>query len=353
MNTLKLATYNINGIRTRLPVLLQWLAKDRPDIVCLQELKAEDHSFPVADLRAAGYGAVWHGQKSWNGVAILARGATPVEPRRGLAGDPSDTQSRYIEAVAHGIVVGCLYLPNGNPQPGPKYDYKLQWMDRLIAHAAGLSRGGVPAAIVGDFNVIPTDLDVYNPKSWEKDALMQPAVRERYERLLAQGWTDALRRRHPEGPIYTFWDYFRQHWQRDAGLRIDHLLLNPELAPRLVDAGVDMIHCSQRRIWEAEFPEIDGEKGLNFAGWAKKLTGLPTISVGSVGLTSEFTGAFRGEGSKAGNFDNAIERLDKGEYDLVAVGRALLQDPDWVLKVKASKFDDLRDYDAGALKVYY
>lgn len=239
MTTLKLATYNINGIRTRLPVLQQWLAKDRPDIVCLQELKAEDHAFPVADLRAAGYGAVWHGQKSWNGVAILARGVTPVELRRGLAGDPADTQSRYIEAVAHGIVVGCLYLPNGNPQPGPKYDYKLQWMDRLIAHAAGLSRGGVPAAIVGDFNVIPTDLDVYNPKSWEKDALMQPAVRERYERLLAQGWTDALRRRHPEGPIYTFWDYFRQHWQRDAGLRIDHLLLNPELAPRLVDAGVD------------------------------------------------------------------------------------------------------------------
>lgn len=236
---IKLATYNINGIRTRLPILLEWLLKEKPDIACLQELKSEDSAFPVAELRAAGYGALWHGQKSWNGVAILARGAAPLEIRRGLPGDPSDTQSRYLEAAAHGVVVGCLYLPNGNPQPGPKYDYKLAWLDRLIAHAAGLCRGGFPVVLAGDFNVIPTDADIYSPKSWQKDALLQPAVRERYTRLLAQGWLDALRARHPDQTVYTFWDYFRQHWQRDAGMRIDHLLLNPELAPRLTGAGVD------------------------------------------------------------------------------------------------------------------
>ncbi|MCY1060430.1 exodeoxyribonuclease III [Nannocystis sp. SCPEA4] len=239
MSVLKLATYNINGIRTRLPVLLEWLAKETPDIVCLQELKAVDADFPVAELRAAGYGALWHGQRSWNGVAILARGSLPLESRRGLPGDPDDTQSRYLEAAVHGVLVGCLYLPNGNPQPGPKFDYKLAWFDRLIAHAATLCNAGIPAVLAGDYNVVPTDFDIYSPKSWLKDALLQPEARARYTRLLGQGWTDALRARHPDQPMFTFWDYFRQHWQRDAGLRIDHLLVNPELAPRLLDAGVD------------------------------------------------------------------------------------------------------------------
>ncbi|MCY0986861.1 exodeoxyribonuclease III [Nannocystis sp. ILAH1] len=239
MSALKLATYNINGIRTRLPVLLQWLAKEQPDIVCLQELKAVDADFPVAELRKAGYGALWHGQRSWNGVAILARDGMPLESRRGLPGDPEDTQSRYLEAAVHGVLVGCLYLPNGNPQPGPKFDYKLAWFDRLIAHAATLCNAGIPAVLAGDFNVVPTDADIYNPKSWRKDALLQPESRARYTKLLSQGWLDSLRHLHPDEPMFTFWDYFRQHWQRDAGLRIDHLLLNPELAPRLKSAGVD------------------------------------------------------------------------------------------------------------------
>ncbi len=236
---MKLATFNVNGIRTRLPHLLQWLAKESPDIACLQELKALDAGFPAAEIRAAGYGALWVGQRSWNGVAILARGAEPVEIRRRLPGDPADEQSRYLEAAAHGVVVGCLYLPNGNPQPGPKFDYKLAWFERLIAHAAGLCASEAPVALVGDFNVVPTDFDIYNPRSWRKDALLQPESRDCYRRLLAQGWVDALRARHPDERIYTFWDYFRQHWQKDSGLRIDHLLLNPALAPRLADAGVD------------------------------------------------------------------------------------------------------------------
>jgi exodeoxyribonuclease-3 len=235
---LKLATFNINGIRTRLAILLQWLQKEQPDIVCLQELKATDAAFPVAELNAAGYGALWHGQQSWNGVAILARDAEPLESRRGLPGDASDTQSRYIEAAVHGMIVGCLYLPNGNPQPGPKFDYKLAWFERLIKHAASL-REGFPAVLAGDFNVVPTDFDIYDTKSWKKDALLQPETRAAYDRLLAQGWLDALRARHPDEQIFTFWDYFRQHWQRNSGLRIDHLLLNAELAPRLLDAGVD------------------------------------------------------------------------------------------------------------------
>ncbi len=239
MRVLRLATFNINGVRTRLPLLLEWLRREAPDIVCLQELKAPDEAFPAADLRAAGYGCLWQGQPSWNGVAILARDEEPIECRRGLPGDPSDTQSRYLEAVVRGIVVGCLYLPNGNPQPGPKFDYKLAWFERLIKHAATLCRGGAPAALAGDFNVVPTDFDIYDPKSWRKDALLHPAIRACYERLLHQGWLDSLRARHPEEKIFTFWDYFRQRWQRDAGLRIDHLLLNPDLAPRLVDAGVD------------------------------------------------------------------------------------------------------------------
>jgi exodeoxyribonuclease-3 len=235
---LKVATFNVNGIRTRLPHLLQWLERERPDVACLQELKAPDAAFPVAAIQMAGYEAVWHGQRSWNGVAVLARDAEP-ESRRALPGDREDAQSRYLEVAAHGLVVGCLYLPNGNPQPGPKFDYKLRWFERLIAHARGLHDSGHPVVLAGDFNVVPTDFDIYDPRHWRKDALLQPESREAYARLLAQGWTDSLRELHPEQRIYTFWDYFRQHWPRDAGLRIDHLLLNETLRPRLLDAGVD------------------------------------------------------------------------------------------------------------------
>ena len=236
---MKLATYNVNGIKTRLPNLLDWLAREAPDVACLQELKALDGGFPQAELREAGYGALWKGQRAWNGVAILARGADPVEIRRELPGDPADDHSRYLEAAVDGIVVACLYLPNGNPQPGPKFDYKLAWFKRLQQHAATLYQSGHPVALMGDFNVIPTDFDVYNPKSWQKDALLQPESRDAYARLLAQGWTDSLRHLHPDERIYTFWDYFRQHWPQNKGLRIDHILLNAELAPRLKSAGVD------------------------------------------------------------------------------------------------------------------
>ncbi|MCW0375847.1 exodeoxyribonuclease III [Xanthomonas sacchari] len=239
MKTLKIATYNVNGIRSRLPQLLQWLQREAPDIVGLQELKSVDAGFPLAELHAAGYGAVSMGQSSWNGVALLARGCDPVESRRGLPGDPRDTQSRYIEAMAHGVLVGCLYLPNGNPRPGPKFDYKLDWFARLQRHAQHLVALPHPVALIGDFNVVPTDADIYNPASWRRDALLQPESRQAYAELLAQGWTDSLRQVHGERRVYTFWDYFRQHWQRDAGLRIDHLLLNPPLAARLRDAGVD------------------------------------------------------------------------------------------------------------------
>jgi exodeoxyribonuclease-3 len=235
---MRIATYNVNGIRSRLPQLLDWLVKEAPDIACLQELKAPDTGFPILAIQEAGYGAIWHGQTSFNGVAILAKGAEPVEHRRGLPGDPDDTHSRYIEAMVKGICIGCLYLPNGNPQPGPKFDYKLRWFERLIAHAAMLCDSGRPAVLAGDFNVVPTDFDIYNPAGWRKDALLQPETRAAYERLLSQGWTDALRARHPEERIYTFWDYFRNHWQRNSGLRIDHLLLSRDLAPTLVDADV-------------------------------------------------------------------------------------------------------------------
>ena len=240
MPQLKIATFNVNGIRSRLASLLQWLEREQPDIACLQELKAPDEAFPIAAIRAAGYGAIWHGQRSWNGVAILARGADPIESRRGLPGDPDDTHSRYLEAAAHGVIVGCLYLPNGNPQPGPKFAYKLAWFERFIRHAAKLYGSGHPVVLAGDYNVVPTDeLDIYNPKSWRKDALLQPESRECYARLLAQGWTDSLRTLHPGERIYTFWDYFRQHWEHDSGLRIVHLLLIAELATRLKSAGVD------------------------------------------------------------------------------------------------------------------
>lgn len=236
---MRLATFNINGIRSRLPNLLDWLERESPDIVCLQELKAPDTAFPVDALDHAGYGALWAGQSAWNGVAILAKGAQPVESRRRLPGDPDDTQSRYLEAAVNGIMVACLYLPNGNPQPGPKFDYKLAWFERLIRHAEALYSCGHPVALAGDFNVIPTDFDIYNTRSWRKDALLQPESRACFERLLAQGWIDSVRHLHPDEAIYTYWDYFRRHWETDSGLRIDHLLLNPQLAARLKKAGVD------------------------------------------------------------------------------------------------------------------
>lgn len=236
---MKIATFNVNGITSRLPNLLAWLTKERPDIACLQELKAPDERFPAGDLAKAGYEAVWHGQRSWNGVAILARGRKPLQIRRGLPGDPDDTHSRYIEADVGGIVVGCLYLPNGNPQPGPKFDYKLAWFERLIEHAKKLYRLRRPVVLCGDYNVVPTDFDIYNPASWKKDALLQPESRDAYARLLEQGWVDAVRALHPDERVYTFWDYFRNHWARNSGLRIDHLLLNKPAAARLKDANVD------------------------------------------------------------------------------------------------------------------
>lgn len=236
---MRIATYNVNGVNGRLPVLLRWLEETGPDVVCLQELKAPQEKFPEAAIRDAGYGAIWHGQKSWNGVAILARGCTPVETHRGLPGDPDDSHSRYIEAAVNGMLIGGLYLPNGNPRPGPKFDYKLRWFDRLIDRAAALVAMDAPVVLAGDYNVMPTDLDVYKPERWLDDALFAPEVRAAYARLLDQGWTDALRTLHPDEKIYTFWDYFRNAWPRNAGLRIDHLLLNPAAAKRLKDAQVD------------------------------------------------------------------------------------------------------------------
>jgi exodeoxyribonuclease-3 len=238
-NLTKIATFNVNGINARLPLLLDWLAGAQPDIVCLQELKAPQERFPEAALQAAGYGAIWHGQKSWNGVAILAKGTQPVETGRGLPGDPEDTHSRYIEANVDGLLIGCLYLPNGNPAPGPRFDYKLSWFDRLIAHAASLITREVPAILAGDYNVMPTDLDVYAPERWRDDALFRPEVRQAYRTLLTQGWSDAVRELHPGERIYTFWKFFRNAFARDAGLRIDHLLLSPSLAGRLTKAQVD------------------------------------------------------------------------------------------------------------------
>ena len=237
--TVRIATFNVNGINGRLPVLMQWLAAARPDVACLQELKCPDERFPEAALEQAGYGAVWHGQKSWNGVAILARGCKPDETRRGLPGDPDDSHSRYIEAAIQGVLVGCLYLPNGNPWPGPKFDYKLAWMDQLAAHARSLLDAQVPAVLLGDYKVIPTDEDAYKPERWKKDALFSPQAKAKFAKLVGQGWTDAIRALHPEERIYTFWPYWRQAFERDAGIRIDHALLSEELAPRLKAAGVD------------------------------------------------------------------------------------------------------------------
>lgn len=236
---MKLATYNVNSINARLPIVLRWLDECQPDVVCLQELKAKQENFPVEALKNAGYESIWHGQKSWNGVAILSRLGRPAEVCRALPGDPDDTHSRYIEAKINEIVVGCLYLPNGNPAPGPKFDYKLRWLDRLIAHSQSLLEQGSPVILTGDFNVIPTESDVYKPERWVDDALFRPETRESFRRLIAQGWTDALRKLHPDETIYTFWDYFRNAFGRNAGLRIDHFLLSPAVVPRLRAAGVD------------------------------------------------------------------------------------------------------------------
>ncbi|HYO95242.1 MAG TPA: exodeoxyribonuclease III [Polyangiaceae bacterium] len=236
---MKIATFNINNVNRRLASLLEWLTRAAPDVVCLQELKAADAEFPAKALREHGYEAVWRGQRTWNGVAILARGAKPVLSRDRLPGDAKDPQSRYIEAAVNGVLIGCVYLPNGNPQPGPKFDYKLAWFERLTAHAAELLAAAVPCILAGDYNVAPSPQDIYPTRSWDRDALVQPASRAAFAGLLGQGWTDALRVLHPTDPMYTFWDYKRNRWERDAGLRLDHLLLSPQLAPRLLAAGVD------------------------------------------------------------------------------------------------------------------
>lgn len=236
---MRVATYNVNGINGRLPVLLRWLEEARPDIVALQELKAPDDAFPHAALAKLGYEAAWHGQSRWNGVALLSRVGAIHETQRGLPGDPADTQSRYLEAAINGVIVAALYLPNGNPRPGPKFDYKLAWFERLTARAAELIESGLPVLLIGDFNVMPTEQDVYKPERWVDDALFAPEVRAAWFRLVAQGWTDAVRSLHPDKPMYSFWNYWRGSFERDAGLRIDHALLSPALAPRLKDAWID------------------------------------------------------------------------------------------------------------------
>ena len=236
---MKIATFNINNVNKRLPNLLDWMAATTPDVVCLQELKAEDLAFPLAEIEAAGYGAAWVGQRTWNGVAILARDADPVVTRIALPGDAADRQARYVEAAVNGVLIASIYLPNGNPNPGTKFEYKLAWLERLIVHSGGLVDAGVPVVLAGDFNVVPTEADIYQPNSWAGDALVDPKARAAFRRLLDQGWADALRTAHPDGPPWTFWSYLRNRWPNDKGLRLDHLLLSPDLAGRLIGAGVD------------------------------------------------------------------------------------------------------------------
>lgn len=243
---MKIATYNINGIKARLPVLLRWLEESQPDVVCLQELKAPQENFPIEIINNAGYNAIWHGQKSWNGVAILTRNTVPQERCRVLPGDPEDVNSRYIEANVDGIIIGCLYLPNGNPYPGPKFDYKLRWFERFTLHAAELYASGQPVILTGDFNVMPSEIDVYKPERWVNDALFRIESREAFQKLMAQGWTDAIRKLYPNEVIYTFWDFFRDNFNRNAGIRIDHFLLSPHIDKRLIAAGVDR----NVRAWE-------------------------------------------------------------------------------------------------------
>jgi len=264
--TLRIATFNVNGIRTRLPHLLQWLAKEQPDVACLQELKATDAAFPAQELEAAGYGALWAGQRAWNGVAVLARGAEPLEIRRRLPGDRSDDQSRYLEVAAHGVVVGCLYLPNGNPQPGPKFDYKLRWFERLHAHAQTLVDCGHPVVLAGDYNVVPIDLDIYDPKHWRRDALLQPESREAYARLLDQGWTDALRALHPDARIYTFWDYFRQQRRKRVSPRRS---VPPE------NASLKSLHRARRRNGAGRSHTTHGASGPRVQRWRAAPLNLP------------------------------------------------------------------------------
>jgi exodeoxyribonuclease III len=235
----RIATLNINNILSRFDPLLEWLDATTPDVVCLQELKTEQGRFPAQSLEQMGYQAVWAGQRTWNGVAILARGMTPILTRTGLPGDPDPRQARYIEAAVNGVLIGCLYLPNGNPRPGPKFDYKLAWFEALIGHAQALTDSGAPVVLAGDYNVVPTEADIYPNHSYGADALLHPESRAAFQRLLAQGWTDALRAIHPNQAPWTYWSYLRRRWPRDKGLRIDHLLLSPNLAPHLIDAGVD------------------------------------------------------------------------------------------------------------------
>jgi exodeoxyribonuclease-3 len=244
---IKVASFNINGIKARLPRLLEWLAETRPSVACLQEIKTQDEGFPAAEFEALGYKAIWHGQKGFNGVAILADGEMPVEVRRGLEGEPEDEHARYLEAEVFGIRIAGIYLPNGNPQPGPKFDYKLRWMDRLRTRMAQIAAEEVPAVITGDFNVIPFDQDVWSPPAMQNDALMQPEARDAWFRLLADGWTDALALHNPRGGVWTFWDYQAGAWQRDHGFRIDHALLSPEIADRLVACGVDKEHRGREK----------------------------------------------------------------------------------------------------------
>jgi len=234
----RIATFNINDVNKRLTNLLGWLETASPDVVCLQELKADDRAFPLAAIEAAGYGAVWRGQRTWNGVAILARGTTPVLTRKSLPGDPADDQARYIEAAVNGVLIASIYLPNGNPRPGPKFDYKLGWFERLLDHATTLMAASVPVVLAGDYNVVPTEADIWPGHHEQDNALLQPETRAAYQRLLDQGWTDALRALQPEGPLWTFWGYLRHRWPNDKGMRLDHLLLSPDLADRLVAAGV-------------------------------------------------------------------------------------------------------------------
>jgi exodeoxyribonuclease-3 len=236
---MRIATFNINNVNKRLANLTEWLAEARPDVVCLQELKAEQGGFPAGPLSELGYSAIWKGERSWNGVAILARGPTPIQTRDALPGDPADRQARYIEAAVNGVLVGCLYAPNGNPQPGPKFAYKLAWLERLIDHAAALLETGAPVVLAGDYNVVPTPADVYPTRSMDRNALVQPQARHAYARLLGMGWTDSLRALQPEGPLWTFWDYFRGHWPADKGMRLDHLLLSPNLEGKLKSGAVD------------------------------------------------------------------------------------------------------------------
>jgi exodeoxyribonuclease-3 len=236
---MKIATFNINGMNARLPNLLRWLEHSKPDVACLQELKTPQEKFPEEAIREAGYGVIWHGQKSWNGVAILARGCDPVETHRGLTGDSEDLQSRYIQAAVNGVTIGCLYLPNGNPAPGPKFDYKLGWLKRFAKHSAELLASGKPVVLAGDYNIIPTEADAYKPERWVDDALFRPESRQAFHALLEQGWIDSLRTLHPDETIYTYWDYFRNAYPRNAGIRIDHLLLSPALSGKLKSAAVD------------------------------------------------------------------------------------------------------------------